>query len=299
MKKITVFTPTFNRSRTLVRTYQSLCRQTSDDFEWLVIDDGSTDNTKNIVEDWIKESVIPIRYIYQENKGVYEARKTAYNNIETELCTCIDSDDWMPDDAVEKILQLWKEKGSDKYAGIIGLDAYEDGTIIGKVPEGLTETTMRDYYEVYGGVGDRKQVYRTDIIKKYPDPPVFEGERFCFDAYKFYLIDKDYKLLVSNDVYAIVEIGVGGLSDMVWKLRWNNPKGIAYAERLSMRQTKSKKLAFKYCMHYIACSIRSKNIYFISESPKKTLTILTLPAGFALFIYYWYKARLFYKGKFA
>lgn len=296
MKAITVFTPTFNRAKTLERTYKSLCRQTSYDFEWLVVDDGSSDNTKATVEGWIKEAVIPIRYIYQENKGVYEARKTAYSNIETELCTCIDSDDWMPDDAVEKILKLWKEKGSDKYAGIIGLDAYVDGTIIGKVPDGLTETTMRDYYEIYGGVGDRKQVYRTELIKKYPEPPSFTEEKTILDAYKFYLIDEDYKLLVSYDVYAFVEYQTGGLSDTLWKNRWNNPKSMAYSQVLGMLQTKSKKFAFKYCLHYIACSIRAKNFHFISESPKKLLTIVSLPAGLLLFLFYWYKAVLNFKG---
>lgn len=101
MKTLTVFTPTYNRAHTLGRTYESLLRQTDQDFEWLVIDDGSTDNTRRLVQGWIAEDKIPIRYIHKENGGLYTGYNTAYANIETELCVCIDSDDYMPDDAVE------------------------------------------------------------------------------------------------------------------------------------------------------------------------------------------------------
>ena len=75
MKTLTVFTPAFNRAHTLVRTYESLCRQTCQDFCWLVVDDGSTDNTRQLVEGWIEEGRIPVRYIYKENGGLH----TAYN----------------------------------------------------------------------------------------------------------------------------------------------------------------------------------------------------------------------------
>lgn len=99
-KMLTVFTPAYNRAHTIGRTYESLCRQTCQDFEWLVIDDGSSDHTKELVEGWIKENKIPIRYIYQNNQGMHGAHNTAYRNIHTELNTCIDSDDYMPDDAI-------------------------------------------------------------------------------------------------------------------------------------------------------------------------------------------------------
>ena len=132
-KMLTVFTPAYNRAHTIGRTYESLCRQTCQDFEWLVIDDGSSDHTKELVEGWIKENKIPIRYIYQNNQGMHGAHNTAYRNIHTELNTCIDSDDYMPDDAVEKIISFWNQYGSDKYAGFIGLDRADSGDIIGTV----------------------------------------------------------------------------------------------------------------------------------------------------------------------
>ena len=131
MATLTVFTPAYNRAHTIGRTYASMCRQTCKDFEWLIIDDGSSDNTRELVEGWIAEGKVPIRYIYQQNQGMHGAHNTAYRNIDTPLNTCIDSDDYMPDDAVEKILKCWQEKGSDKVAGLVGLDVTEDGQVIG------------------------------------------------------------------------------------------------------------------------------------------------------------------------
>ena len=95
----------------------------------------------------MQEGKISIRYIYQQNQGMHGAHNTAYRNIDTELNTCIDSDDYMPDDAVETIINFWKAHGSDKYAGIIGLDCTENGNIIGtSFPEGMTETTLNGFY---------------------------------------------------------------------------------------------------------------------------------------------------------
>lgn len=155
-KTLTVFTPAYNRAHTIIRTYESLCRQTCKDFCWLVVDDGSSDNTRELVEGWIKENKIPIRYIYQQNQGMHGAHNTAYRNIDTELNTCIDSDDYMPDDAVEKIVSFWECHSSDTYAGIIGLDRADKGGIIGtRFPIGMTETTVSGFYQA-GGTGDKK-----------------------------------------------------------------------------------------------------------------------------------------------
>ena len=179
---LTVFTPAFNRSHTLSRTYESLLRQTCKYFIWLIVDDGSTDGTKELVESWIREGNLEIKYVYQDNQGMHGAHNTAYRNIDTELNVCIDSDDYMPDDAVEKIIRCWTEKGAEKYAGIVGLDYDINGRLIGTdFPEGMTETTLSGFYES-GGKGDKKLVYRTDVISKYPEYPLFEGEKYLFDA---------------------------------------------------------------------------------------------------------------------
>ncbi len=283
MKTLTIFTPTYNRIQTLRRTYNSLCQQTCKDFEWLVIDDGSIDNTAEIVNQWISTADFPIRYIYQENQGMHGAHNTAYNNIFTELNTCIDSDDFMPYDAVDAIISFWKKNRNDKYAGFIGLDQREDGSIIGTVfPDDMTETTLQGFYS-NGGKGDKKLVYRTDIIKQYPEYPIFEGERYVGLAYKYMLIDQDYKLLTLNKALVTVEYQPDGSSNMMWKQYWNNPKGFAFFRKTEMVVAPSLKRRIISSIHYVSSSIISKNRRFIKESPKKLLTILAIIPGAALY----------------
>ncbi|MDB2050469.1 glycosyltransferase family 2 protein, partial [Clostridium perfringens] len=123
MKTLTIFTPSYNRAYCLHKCYESLCKQSYKDFDWLIIDDGSTDNTKELVEKWCtRNNGFSIRYIYKNNGGLHTAYNAAIENIETELSMCIDSDDYVPDDGVEKILKFWHKYGSDEYAGIVGLD---------------------------------------------------------------------------------------------------------------------------------------------------------------------------------
>lgn len=284
-KTLTIFTPAYNRAHTIDRTYQSLIRQTCKDFLWLIVDDGSTDGTKNLVEGWIRENKIPITYIYQENQGMHGAHNTAYKNITTELNTCIDSDDWMPHDAVEKIINAWKEHSHEKYAGIIGLDQTADGKLIGtNFPENLKETTLQGFYEA-GGQGDKKLVYRTDIIKQYPEYPLFKGERYVGLAYKYMLIDQDWKLITLNEPLVTVEYQLEGSSFSMYRQYWNNPKGFAFFRKTEMICTKSLKRQFIVCAHYVSSSIISKNWGFIKESPKKMMTIIATPLGLGLYLF--------------
>ena len=132
MAKITVFTPTYNRAYCLNKCYESLKRQTNKDFEWLIIDDGSTDNTKYLVEDWIKEKKdFNIRYVYKENGGMHTAYNLAYEKIDTELSMNVDSDDFLTDTAIEDILTFWNSNKSGAVGGIYALDQYNDGKIVG------------------------------------------------------------------------------------------------------------------------------------------------------------------------
>lgn len=280
VKTLTVFTPAYNRAHTIGRTYESLCRQTCKDFEWLVIDDGSTDNTKELVQSWIQENKISIRYIYQENQGMHGAHNTAYRNITTELNTCIDSDDYMPDDAVEQIVSFWKEKGNEKYAGIIGLDiSSKDKRVIGTdFPFDLKETKLGEYYQK-GGRGDKKLVYRTSVINQYPPYPVFSGEKYFGLGFKYQLIDQDYSLLILNKPLVVVEYQEDGSSRNMYRQYWNNPKGFAFMRKQDMKYKKSLKRRVESCVHYVFCSIRSKNCHFIQESPLPILTILSIIPG--------------------
>ncbi len=286
MKTLTVFTPAYNRAYSIHLLYESLLRQTSKDFEWLIIDDGSSDNTKELIDEWQKkDNGFPIKYIYKENGGMHTAHNTAYENIETELNVCIDSDDYMTDDAVQKIVSLWKEKGSEKYAGIIALDCVKNGRIIGLPLEtDRDETTLKGYY-ARGGKGDKKLIYRTDVMKKYPPYPEFEGEKYVSIAYKYYLADEDYQLIIMNEPVCVVEYMDDGSSTNMYKQYLRNPKGFAFIRKVDMEKADNLKELFRCAVHYVSSSIISKNRNFIKESPKKVATILSIPAGAALTVY--------------
>lgn len=291
MPVLTVFTPAYNRAHTITRTYESLLRQTCKDFEWLVIDDGSTDNTRELVEGWIEEGKIPIRYIRQENQGMHGAHNTAYRNIKTELNTCIDSDDWMPDDAVEKIVMFWEKYGGEEYAGIIGLDRTEDGEIIGTdFPAELKETSLQGFY-AKGGRGDKKLVYRTDVINSYPEYPIFEGERYVGLAYKYMLIDGSFNLLTLNEPLVTVEYQLDGSSYNMYKQYWRNPKGFSFFRKTEMICALTLKRRFVSCIHYVASSIIAKNRRFLLESPKKCMTLLALPFGVVWYMIIYLKVK--------
>ena len=292
MPRLTVFTPTYNRAHTLPRTYASLSRQDCKDFVWLIIDDGSTDDTRALVEAWqTQEHSFEIRYLYKGNGGMHTAHNAAYEVIDTELNVCIDSDDCLPPGAVRKILAKWDSVQKDKYAGIIGLDADLQGNLIGTgFPAGMIETTLSGYYAA-GGSGDKKLVYRTDVMRQYPPYPVFEGEKYVALAYKYRLIDQDYKLAVLNDVLCNVEYQQDGSSNTMWRQYLKNPKGFAFWRKVCMQYPESRKRAFIDCIHYVSSSFLSKDKDFFKKTPKKLLTALAVPFGLALTWYMKMKCR--------
>ena len=286
MKTLTVFTPSYNRAYTLHKCYESLLRQTSKDFTWLIIDDGSSDNTKELVDSWINENKIEINYIYQENQGMHGAHNTAYKNIKTELNVCIDSDDYMPDDAVKKIISFWNKNKRSDLAGIMALDAYTDGKVIGdKFPNELKESTYFDIYNKYGLKGDKKLIYRSELTIQYPYP-IFEGEKYVSLAYKYAKLDSKYKLALMNEVVCNVEYMEDGSSLNMLKQYRRNPKGFAFIRIDNMKNQKaSLKFKFKECIHYVSSSFISKNKNYLKESPCKILTVLAIPVGYVLYRY--------------
>lgn len=283
---ITVFTPAYNRAKTLIRTYESLRKQTCKEFIWLIVDDGSKDETEELVSQWKRqENDFPIEYIYKENGGMHTAHNVAYDNIHTELNVCIDSDDCLADNAILKIKEKWEAIKDKNYAGIIGLDADLSGNLIGTgFPDYLEETTLSGYY-ASGGKGDKKLVYRTDVIKKYPRYPEFPGEKYVGLNYKYILIDQDYKLAVMNEVLCNVEYQPDGSSGTMLKQYKTNPRGFAFLRRIYMKYPVSKKRMFIDCIHYVSSSIFAGEKNFIRKSPKKKWTILAIPFGCILNLY--------------
>lgn len=293
MKSLTVFTPTYNRAYCLDQLYNSLVKQSNKDFCWLVIDDGSTDDTKDLIRSWIDDNLIQIHYHFQENQGMHGGHNTAYSLIETPLNVCIDSDDFMPPNAVELILDKWIIiRDNPIYAGIVGLDADKSGNIIGtKIPEGLKETTLYSLYHQHNVVGDKKLVYKTEVVKKYPSYPLFKGERFVPLGYLYQLIDQDYKLYPVNEVYCIVEYMPDGSSRNMLKQYRRHPNGFAFSRKSRIKLSPSFKEKFKNAIHYVSSSLFLKNKRFISEAPNKPIVILAIPFGILLNLYIRYNTK--------
>lgn len=288
MPKLTVFTPAFNRAHTLPRTYLSLLSQTCKDFEWLIIDDGSSDGTNDLVRGWINEGIIPIRYIYQENQGMHGAHNTAYRNITTELNICIDSDDFMPSNAVSMILSKWRSDAEPTVAGIIGLDIDLSGNIIGNpLPLGCAAVKFSDYRIK----GDKKIVLRSDLAKSTPEYPVFEGEKYVGLGYKYQLIDQKYSWLVLNQPLVIVDYQKDGSSYNMFRQWWNNPRGFAFIHNEDLKYVRSFKRRLMVASHYVSHCLRAKKYAAVFKSNAPLLTTLCILPGTVLFLYTWWKVR--------
>ena len=287
MPTLTIFTPAYNRAHTLMRTYASLQRQDCKDFLWLVVDDGSTDGTAALVENWkAQETEFEIRYIRKENGGMHTAHNTAYENIDTELNVCVDSDDALADGAVRCILELWERTDRKKYAGIIGLDAdLNTGEVIGtRFPEGMKQTTLAGFYDS-GGRGDKKLVYRTDIMQNLPPYPVFGDEKYVSLGWKYQLCDQKYQLVTTNTVLCNVEYQPDGSTRNIFRQYLNNPRGFAFIRRENLRYIHDFRKNVKDAIHYCSSSQIAHDRDFIRQSPRKLLTVLCIPAGWMLTAY--------------
>ena len=298
MKTLTVFTPTYNRAHTIGRVYESLKAQTCDDFEWLVIDDGSTDNTKTLVESFIEASGsgMKIHYVYKENGGLYTGYNVAYATIKTELCVCIDSDDFMPVDAVEKIVSFWKEQGTDDYAGILGLD-FNIATkeiIGGTFPSGLQEVYFYDLTLKKLHAGDTKPVMRTSLMRQVAPQIGFPGEKNFNPVYMMLQVCDNYPVLLMNEVLCNVEyqIGADSMSQGIWRQYANSARSFAKLRLLEMGLKRNNfRNKMRVCVHYISSCLLSRDKEWFSNSPLKIMTLLLFPMGFMLYLMVLWKNR--------
>lgn len=295
MIRLTVFTPAYNRADLLPRCFESMNRQTNKKFIWMIIDDGSTDNTRELVEGWMAQPLdFTIEYYYKENGGLHTTYNEAISRINTELCVCIDSDDFMPNDAVEKILSFWEEKGSDRVAGIVGLDYDLDGKVIGDPLPDQPTVNLIDLlvgrYDLHNG--DRTNVVRTELYKKFAPMKVFPGEKNFNPHYMHLQISMEYDFLVLNENLRFVEYQPGGMSDSMYRQYRNSPNSFAETRRLYLSfPDTGLRFRMRQCIHYVSSSIIGKNKRFLKESPAKLLTVLSIPFGVGLAALTYYKTR--------
>lgn len=286
MKSLTIYTPTYNRSYLLSRLYKALVNQTSDDFIWLVIDDGSTDQTEELISSFIKENIIDIRYIYKLNGGKQDAVNVAHEYCNTELNVCWDSDDIPVTNAVEKILLLWNEFGSDKLVGIIGLDVFQNGKIVGtRFPASCIPVKFSNL-KWMGVKGDKKYILRTEIVKALPVYPSISNERFPAPGYLYRLADQKYDWLAFNVVLSIVEYLPDGISkNKLVQLR-ENPNAFAFYRKERVRLAINIYDKILNIIHYMTCVLlANKSLSKLLLKDNLFLSIILLPFGFILYIY--------------
>ena len=228
-KTITVFTPTYNRGYIIMELYQSLIQQTCDDFEWLVIDDGSTDETEKYFLDLLKQKhPFPIRYIKKKNGGKHRAINDGVKLAQGKLFFIVDSDDQLTYDAIEKILKIYAGvAGLKGYAGVAGLRGNDVSKMIGTTFTGewIDATSLeREKYKIEG---DKAEVFYTDILRKYPFPE-FAGENFVTEAIVWNRIaESGLKLRWFNEIIYLCEYREDGLTNNLDNINKRNPQGYA------------------------------------------------------------------------
>ena len=288
---ITIFTPTYNRKELLKRCYDSLRRQTDKKFEWLIIDDGSVDNTEELVDELMNEADFDIRYIFQNNGGKHRAFNLAVRECKTEFLLILDSDDMLTNNAIELLNEKCKLiHNNDKVCGVIGNRAdINDGIIIGtKIPDVLVASGL-ELYQKMNFRGDTLRLYKTDVLKRYPFPEI-EGEKFVSENVVFDKIDQEYKMLVIPDIIYLCEYQESGLSNNIDKINFENPIG----HMLSLKSAAETAITLRKRIGSTALYILWAKRFHINNSFRnfgdKFMYVVCTPLSFALRILKYPKA---------
>ena len=288
--KFTIFTPTFNRKELLEKLYKSLQKQTYKDFEWLIIDDGSDDGTKEKAEEFLSEKKLDIKYYFKENGGKQRAYNFATDKANGELFICLDSDDEYVENGLETILKYWKKyEKNNNIAGMGYLSTYPNREVIGSsFPEKEMVSTQFDIYNKYGVKGDKGLMFRTEIIKKYKFP-VFDDEKFITEAVVYNRICEKYKMAYVNEKIEIKEYQEDGLTAKYNNLLLRNPKGQAlYHNEINSQKLSFKQKVLNNAVYYKFCRAAGYKFGKIFKENKNKLFLI-----FALGIgeYMWQKEK--------
>lgn len=285
---ITIFTPTYNRGYIIEKLYLSLCNQTSNEFEWLVVDDGSTDNTRDLIERFITDNKINVRYIYKENGGKHTAINLGVKNATGELFFIVDSDDYLTPDAVEWIITNSRDIiFNDKFAGLSGLRIHPDGRKIGGGCDfGLIDADAIEIRNKHNIRGDLAEIYKTDVLRQFPFP-IFENEKFVTEALVWNRIaNAGYSIRYFYHPIYICQYRNDGLSAQMTKLRIKNPQqsSLYYSEYYKYNLPISEKL--KTAINYWRFSFYNKSIKFQQKLSKIGLiSLVAIPLGYLYFLY--------------
>ncbi|MBF1633370.1 MAG: glycosyltransferase family 2 protein [Prevotella sp.] len=264
MPFISILTPTYNRGKLLLPLYDSLKNLTFKDFEWLIVDDGSEDDTEQYALSWVEHNIenaeFPIRYIKKSNGGKHTAINRGVREASGELILILDSDDTLSVDSLATIAQYYEQcKGYKDCAGVCGLMAHHDGQLIGSgfPKEPMYESALQFRYAEKGNVtGDLLEVYKTSVMREFPFPEI-ENEKFCPESLVWNRIANKYKLFCFNKIVYYRDYLEGGLTSKIVRIRMNSPiaSTMTYAEMLDYDISLKWKIRsainywrFKYCI---------------------------------------------------
>lgn len=245
MKTLTIFTPTYNRRSKLDKLYTSMLNQSCKDFVWLIVDDGSTDNTEALINDWIREGQIEIAYFYQSNRGKMNAHNKGVSECKTPLFVCVDSDDYLERNAVETILEWYREFGQmPKIGGFVAYKRYENGKLLSSNFPEINVCTLKELYKK-SFKGDTSLVYKSEVLKQF-EFPVINGEKFITENYLYYQIDKKYQLSIVPQSLIVCEYLDDGYSKNIVNVIKKNPKGYILYYQMLIKDATSFADRFKY-----------------------------------------------------
>lgn len=283
--QLTIFTPTYNRENYLKILYNSLINQTNKSFQWIIVDDGSKDNTLNLIKKFQKENKIIIKYFKQSNSGKHIAHNKGVELCDTELFFCVDSDDYILKDTVEIILNTWNKINlKSKYIGIVALKGYSNGKVMGnEMPSGIYKSTLSELYNLYGKKGETALVFQTKFLKQNSFPK-FNEEKFLSEEVVYNKLDRIAPLVILNKIIYIAEYLDTGLTKNYIKMWKNSPKGVIYllnSRYIQLRNIKTPKTIYKSIRVILILNAFciNRKLSILKNSPNKVLsTILIIPS---------------------
>ena len=284
---VTVLTPTFNRERVLRSLWDSLQKQTVKDFEWLVVDDGSTDGTKNLITQLQEKSDFPIRYIYKSNGGKHTALNVGIQTICSELIFIVDSDDCVTDDAVESILKIHKKyRSQNNICGYAFLRAFPDGKINGKKFD--VDEKIGSYIDVRVNGddtgADKAEVFKTHCLKEFPFPE-YPNEKFLGEDLVWVRMARKYEMVHINKAIYVGNYLEDGLTNNRRKHNIASPIGCMHRAEEFMESDLKTRYRIKGGLQYIVYGRFAgvKVVDLIRKSRHKVLATVCTPGG--LFLY--------------
>lgn len=291
MKTITVVTPTYNRANELEKAFNSLKEQTEKDFEWLVIDDGSTDNTEDVIKNFKKETNFDISYYKQDNQGKHIALNIAFKKVKTELLMILDSDDCLTRTAIEEILLIHnKYKDDDKVAAYV----FQRGKLNApteRITQVFKKEEFIDNYNTYiinkEIKGDKEEVFKTKILKNYSYPQ-YLGEKFVGEGVLWSKISHNYDMVFCNKIIYLCEYLDGGLTKSGRSFRMKNPQGGKYHAEEYLDKRYKNKIRIKNAILYLVYSKALKENYFkILKNRKEKILFIMAKIPSEIIYYKW------------